>query len=109
MHAAAVNTIAPFSQSFLHRGIRRSEPGRGKAHNGKCSVGKKGYNGEYANVDGATLLVRAACSFLFAARAGRGDLRGRHQVADVLLEELVIRVQLVVFFFNSFDPVEYFE
>ena len=46
-------------------------------------------------------------SFLPSTCGASGcDLRRRHQVADVLLEELVVAVELVVFFFHGFDAVE---
>ena len=44
--------------------------------------------------------------FLPPARASRCDLRSRHQVANVLLQELVIVVQLVVLLLDGLDAVE---
>jgi hypothetical protein len=39
--------------------------------------------------------------------ATRGcDLASAHQVADVLLQELVVVIKLVVFFTNSLDAVK---
>lgn len=44
---------------------------------------------------------------LFLALATRGcDLASAHQVADVLLQELVVVIKLVVFFANSLDAVK---
>lgn len=44
-------------------------------------------------------------SFL-AAAAGRSDLARAHQVADVLLQELVVAVEFVVFLLDSLYSVE---
>lgn len=44
---------------------------------------------------------------LFLALATRGcDLASAHQVADVLLQELVVVIKLVMFFANSLDAVK---
>jgi len=37
---------------------------------------------------------------------GRSDFRGGHQITDVFLQELVVRVELVVFFFDGLDAIE---
>jgi hypothetical protein len=38
--------------------------------------------------------------------ARRCDLASAHQVANVLLQELVVVIELVMFFANGFDAVE---
>lgn len=43
---------------------------------------------------------------LLAAAAGRSDLARAHQVADVLLQELVVAVEFVVFLLDSLYSVE---
>ena len=45
-------------------------------------------------------------SSLFNTAAGRCDFTCAHQIANVLLEELVVAVELVVLFANGFDSVE---
>jgi hypothetical protein len=44
-------------------------------------------------------------SFLVST-AGCSDLAGRHQLANIPLQEAVVIVELVVFLADSFDPVE---
>lgn len=53
-------------------------------------------------------LLLSPCTRTSATRCTtrRSDLGCRHQVADILLEEFVVVVQLVVFFLDSFDSVE---
>jgi hypothetical protein len=46
---------------------------------------------------------------LLPACTGRCDLRCRHQISDVFLEELVVIIELVVLFLHRFDAVEYLE
>lgn len=45
-------------------------------------------------------------SLLLALAWWRGDLAGGHEIANVLLEELVVAVELVVLFADGFDAVE---
>jgi hypothetical protein len=47
--------------------------------------------------------------FLPPTCSRRRDFRRAHQVADVLLQELVVVVELVVFFLDGFDAVEDFD
>jgi hypothetical protein len=42
-------------------------------------------------------------------RPSRRDLRRRHQIANILLEELIIAIQLVVFLLDCLDSIEYLE
>ena len=51
---------------------------------------------------GIDLLLLPACT-------SRCDLRRRHQISDVFLEELVVIIELVVLFLHRFDAVEYLE
>lgn len=56
------------------------------------------------NADG-----RDTAGLFLALGASGGDLARGHEVADVFLEELVVVVELVVFFPDGLDPVEYGE
>lgn len=51
------------------------------------------------------MFCREAALFLAPAARGR-NLAGAHQIANVLLEELVVVVELVVLFPHSLDTVE---
>ena len=55
--------------------------------------------------------MRQCVSLLLARTSGTGggDLGGGHQVPDILLQELVIGIELIVFFLDGFDAVEDFE
>jgi hypothetical protein len=44
--------------------------------------------------------------FLPPVRASRRDLRGRHQISNIFLQELVVVVQLVVLMLDSLNTVE---
>jgi len=47
-----------------------------------------------------------ARSLLPSTCARRSDLGGQHQIADILLQELVVAIKLIVFLFDGFNAVE---
>lgn len=51
-------------------------------------------------------MVGGVLSLLSPARARRGDLGRRHQIADVLLQELIVAIQLIMLLPHGLDAIE---